>query len=374
MKEQFCEQFRTDLGETLFDYRREALECVALAMQEARDIEAALTEFLQGPPGWRAVDARRKAGEVLNILVQQRTGLVVQRGASYDFIHPSFREYLAAAAIVQVCKSRECVWQHLISRWQDEHWREAALLALGVLSEEGRDVTHLLKRILRHGEEGALYFVGVALGEQVQVSPNFANGVIGSLLDAARRMASWFYTWQRPSALTILAELRTYPLAANGLLALACDERVNERVRTQAAKALGRLSRIDEAVPILLALARDMHADAGVRQEAVETLVELDWADNLLALARDERVDAGVRQAAVESLRELGQADDLLILARDERVNVWMRLKAAKALGELGRADEAVSIVRVLAHDERADANVRGEAQQTIRLIHLLNS
>ncbi|HKZ86258.1 MAG TPA: trypsin-like peptidase domain-containing protein, partial [Anaerolineae bacterium] len=276
MKEQFCEQFRTDLGETLFDYRREALECVALAMQEARYVEAALIEFLGRLPRWSDADARRKAGDVLNILVQQRTGLVVQRGTTYDFIHPSFREYLAAAAIVRACENdRECVWQRAISHWQNERWREVPLLALGILSEEGTDVTHLLERIPWRREQGALYFVGAALSEKVQVSPNFADGVIGSLLDAARRM-DWLDRRQRPNALTVLAELRAYPLAGDGLLSLARDERVDADIRQATAEALGTLGR----------------------------------ADDLLALARDERVDAGVRTAAAESLGKLGRADE----------------------------------------------------------------
>ncbi len=366
MKEQFCEQFRRDLGETLFDYRREVLECVALAMQEARDVETALIEFLGRLPRWSEADARRKAAEVLNILVQQRTGLAAQRGAAYDFIHPTFREYLAAAAIVRTCeKDQGCIWQRAISRWQDKHWREVALLALSILIEEGTDVTHLLERILRERipwrKKEALYFVGAAIGEQVRVSPDFAAGVIGSLLDIARRV-NWLDKFQEPKALVVLAELRAYPLVADGVLALARDERVDAGVRTEAAEALGKLGQADN----LLALARDERVHAKVRREAAVALSELGWAEEavpiLLALARDERVDTWVRMRAAEALGRLGQVDEavpiLLALARDERVNVWVRSVAAEALGRLGQVDEAVPILLALARDVRVDPDI----------------
>jgi hypothetical protein len=431
MKEQFCEQFRTDLGETLFDYRRETLECVALAMQEARDVETALIEFLQRLPRWGDADARRKAGDVLNILVQQRTGLVVQRGATYDFIHPAFREYLAAAAIVRACKDdQECIWQRAISRWQDEHWREAALVALGILSAEGTDVTHLLKRTPWQSEAEALYFVGAALGEQVKVSPNFANGVVEVLLDVARRMG-YYDIFRRPNALTVLAELRAYPATVDGLLALARDERADAWLRTEAAKALRERNRLDEAASILRALACDVRVDVRVRQRAADELGKLGRADEaapiLLALACDEYVDAWVRTAAAEALgnlgrfdeaipillavargeacevdaKALGQVDDamlkeLLRQAHDVQIKVDVRLEAVEALGRLGRGDDVLMVSRdgqverhvrdwailelmklgrtddlsALARDERVDAGARAAAEAANREIH----
>ena len=54
----------------------------------------------------------------------------------------------------------------------------------------------------------------------------------------------------------------------DGLLALACDEGVDARVRRDAARALGELGRVEAAGEMLLALACDKGVNAIVRRIA----------------------------------------------------------------------------------------------------------
>jgi hypothetical protein len=362
MKEQFCQQFRTDLGERLFDYRREVLEGIALALQEGRDAHDALVECLQQVVGWSDQDAARKADDVLKILAQQRAGLVVRRGDRYEFIHPSVREYLAAAALAQACGSdTEKVWSRVVSHWSEENWREVALFAMGILSDESIDVTPLLKQIWQ-GESENLFFAVDALAEQVRVTDDFTEQV------------------------------------SVALLALACDKTLRGGVRLHAGQALMQLGRTDEAASSMLRLVRE-EVPTWVHLMAAQELVQWGWSEEVFTLARDETVDARVRRDAARWLVQLGRTDEaativltlahsterhyllseectdwlgvlgrakeLLTLARDETVDARVRLQAYTWLLQLGQADDAVAIMPMLLSDlermaqELTDGNVR---------------
>lgn len=323
MKEQFCKEFRTDLGERLFDYRREVLESIALALQEERGVRDALIECLRDVVGWSAQDAARKADAVLKILVQQRAGLVVLRGDRYEFIHPSFREYLAAAALVRACGSDlEKVWDRVISHWKEENWHEVALFALGILSDKDTDVASLLERIWKGGE-GDLSFAVHTLAGQVRVADDWANQV----LDTLRTQVG------DPTALRISRYVAGYRLMeigrANDLLTLASDEIMPSDLRVRAAMRLGMLGEAEEASRLLLGLARHPIAEHLAR-----------WA--------------------VDALMILGRAEDLLVLACDPTIKVEGRLSALQALLEQGlQANGASPIQLTLAHDPTVEATLR---------------
>jgi len=367
--EQLREQFGPELGEDLFDYRLEILECIALALQKGRDIYQALADVLRGAPFKRDERrASRDAAMALQILASQRNGLLARHGGAYDFIHPTFREYLAACAVVRESRrdrgyDLKQVWRRAVSRWADETWHEVALFALSLLSDGGQNVTVLVSSIRRKREEG-LYFAGAALAEQVKVAESLSDGIIDGLFTEARS------PWESWQAFSILGELRSYPRAGDRLLALARDEEVDAEKRKHAAEVLGKLGRAAEATQVWLALAHDEKVDAWVREQAAEALGELGRADEAaqawLALARDEKVGKWVRERAAEVLGELGRADDLLALARDEKVDEWMRVRAAKALGKLGRADEAAQAWLALARDEKVDEWMRVDAAEAL--------
>ena len=371
MKEQFRQQFGTDAGERLFDYRREVLESIALALQEGREVRDALVKCLQQIVGLRDQDAAGKADNVLKTLVQRRAGLVVQRGDRYEFIHPSFREYLAAAALVQACGSDlKKVWERTVSRWREANWREVALFALGILSDEDKkkDVTSLLEQIW-NGGEGDLRFAVAALVEQVRVADDWANRVIDALLALVRNLR--VDNLRALMAVDALMKLGRADDVVPILLPLARDETVEAWKRVRAAIALGELGQADDAVPILLPLARDGTMEAEVRLSACEALGELGRADEavpiLLTLACDETVESWVRDEAANAFMKLGRADDLLALACDETVDDWVRVRAAKVLGQLGRADDAVPILLALACDGTVEAWKRMRAAIALR-------
>jgi HEAT repeat protein len=357
-----------ELGERVSRVAKFGLARLALAMTERpgltlRDLEQEAAAYLRDALRLSDDEAEAEGPRFVEVIAR-RSGVFTRRGEACDFIHPTFREYLAAWALVRVCRKDggydlERAWERAVSRWGEERWREVALFALSFLSDAGQDVTPLVQRIWRGGEEG-LRFAGTVLTEGMPVEGGLSDAIIDALLVRARgaRLEDW--------PISLLGELRGYPRAGDGLLALARDEKVDGWGRERAAEALGRLGWAEEAAPILLALARDEKVDWWVRLRAAEALGELGRAEDLLALARDEQVDEWVRLDAAGALARLGRAKDLLALARDERVDGEVRVRAAEALGHLGRAEEAAQAWLALARDEKVDGWVRERAAAAV--------
>jgi hypothetical protein len=332
-----------ELGERVSRVAKFGLARLALAMTERpgltpRNLERVATAYLRDALRLSDDEAEAEGPRFVEVMAR-RSGVFTRRGEACDFIHPTFREYLAAWALVRACRKDggydlEQAWERAVSRWGEERWQEVALFALSLLSDAEQDVTPLVRRIWLKGEEG-LRFAGTVLAEGVPVEGGLSDAIIDSLLDRARKAR--FEDWP----ISILGELRGYPRAGDGLRALARDERVDGWARLRAAWTLGELGRAEEAAQAWLALARDERVDVDVRERAAGALGGLGRAEDLLALARDERVDGWVRVRAAEALGELGRAEEaapiLLALARDERVDGWVRVRAAGALGELGR-------------------------------------
>jgi uncharacterized protein YggL (DUF469 family) len=458
---------RAELGEPVCDVAKFALAHLALAMTEQpAQTEASLSkvaaDYLRDAVPLTPERAEM-AGERFLKVMSRRSGVFALRGDTYDFVHPTFREYLAACAAVRESRHEsvydlEHVWQQVVSRWADENWREVALFALSILSDDGKDVTVPIERIWQK-TEARLYFAGDALIEEAKVGPGLSDRIMDDLVLAAREMGHLWYDftplsllgelrgypratggllgtgrilsddgkdvtalveriWQEReeakarsyfagaalaegakvgpglsdriiddlvlaarmmspigllrdfNSLSLLGELRGYPRAASGLLALARDARVDESVRVDAAEVLGKLGRTDEAAQAWLALARDVQVDEWVRERVAAALGELGWADEAtqawLALARDAQVDEDMRERAAAALGELGRADDLLALARDAQVEARVRKRAAEALGKLGCADEAALILLALARDAQVHWQVRERAAETL--------
>jgi len=341
-----------ELGERVSRVAKFGLARLALAMTERpgltpRDLEQEAAAYLRDALRLSDDEAEAEGPRFVEVMAR-RSGVFTRRGEACDFIHPTFREYLAAWALVRACRKDggydlEQAWERAVSRWGEERWQEVALFALSLLSDAGQDVTPLVRRIWLKGEEG-LRFAGTVLAEGVPVEGGLTDAIIDSLLDRARkaRVEDW--------PISLLGELRGFPRAGDGLRALARDEQMDDWTREYAAEALGRLGRAEEAAPILLALARDERVYGWVRVRAAEALGELGRAEDLLALARDERVDGWVRERAAEMLRRLRRAKKAaqawLALAHDEKVEGWVREYAAEALGELGRAEDLLALAR----------------------------
>jgi thioredoxin-like negative regulator of GroEL len=364
---------RAELGDPVCDVAKFALARLALAMTEQpMQSEVSLSQvaaaYLRDAVPL-STDRAEVAGERFVSVMARRSGVFTRRGDAYDFIHPTFREYLAAWVAVRECKQDpELVWQRVISHWADEKWREVALFAVGILSDKGIDVTSLARRIWRSGPTG-LAFVGDAFAEGPIIDAWLSDGVVDSLLGIARDDR-----WIEVPAITILSRLKNHPSAVAGLRELATNSQTNVEVRVEAAQILSGWGYEVEAATVLKAIAQNTEVWAWIRERAVMALCQLGYTDEaavvLLALARDKKVKADLRIRAAEVLGELGQANEvapiLLVLACDKGIDAEMRVKAARALGHLGKATEATPVLLALAHDEEMDVDARIEAAEIL--------
>jgi predicted NACHT family NTPase len=115
---------RAELGDPVCDVARFALARLALAMterpaQSAASLSQIAAAYLRDAVPLSA-DRAQVAGERLVRVMARRSGIFTRRGDKYDFIHPTFREYLGAWAVVRESRQHteydlEQVWQRVVS-------------------------------------------------------------------------------------------------------------------------------------------------------------------------------------------------------------------------------------------------------------------
>lgn len=118
---------------------------------EARDLELKIAEILHKDEGYHKSLARPLARSFLE-LMRLGTGLLQERGLGlFGFLHPTFEEYLAARAIVdlEVDGNPTAV---LLKHWADPAWREVALLTVGASTRA--QATRLIEALLSTSAKG----------------------------------------------------------------------------------------------------------------------------------------------------------------------------------------------------------------------------
>lgn len=104
------------------------------------------------------------------------------------WLHPTFREYLAAWLIARNCnEDLECMWDQVVSKWEHENWVEVALFVIGIVGEdivgEDKDVTLLVKRLLN--EEWISDWMSEWLAWQPMTRHYLVQGELGALAAGA---------------------------------------------------------------------------------------------------------------------------------------------------------------------------------------------
>jgi uncharacterized protein (UPF0147 family) len=393
---------------------RLALQMLEHATQtETESLVPTVSQYLQQSLNLSPDEAEIDAEKFLNALGRQ-SGILVSRDRHFEWVHRTFAEYLAASAFARQYRSDEESAQQWIDRWHDENWREVVLFLLGIWSEARRDVTQHINQIWKSGTQGLL-FVTAALADGVLVSQDVSDGIQNMLRAYVKKEGFLEFLSQNRSRLSALDAGPGRDGGAVALLAMVWDRETNEDIRKAAIRTLGELDRaenllsigVNEAFPgnlrvvsaqelgelgekekalsILLPLAQDSTAETGVRWEAADALAKLERLDEaaaafvdlirevdsglearaliarlgmyrrseeLWALARDNYLSEGVRTAAIESLHGLGQPEPLLAVAQDRAFGWQIRIAAAVGAGELGSNAEAAEVLASLARDQ----------------------
>ena len=79
----------------------------------------------------------------------RRSGVFNDSGSNYEFVHPTFREFLAAESLVRTNKSSPAnVLDFLLNTDNFEKWSEVTLFAVALLSQTGVDLTNQINHFL----------------------------------------------------------------------------------------------------------------------------------------------------------------------------------------------------------------------------------
>jgi HEAT repeat protein len=150
--------------------------------------------------------------------------------------------------------------------------------------------------------------------------------------------------------------------AAAALGALVANTRAIHTIRVQAAKILGE--RFDRASvePVLKRVAQNKDETPELRLQAAAVLANFNYIEQaapvLIALARNANIRLSQQRMAVQILGEIGQVDTLCGLAEASDLAPRVRFEAIRALGRLGLTEEAANLSLQLAQDSRIPDDV----------------
>lgn len=357
-----------------------------------------IAEFLQSEELFVPIHAEHYSNQFLQVM-GRRSGVFIYRGDACEFIHPTFREYLAAFSAAHKCSGDvERAWRFIETKWSQQQWQGTIEFFLAILNEQEVDTDELVRRILAAREQidEFLYrpqrLVGECLAEITTRDESLRRQVIDELLGLVRTS-----TYCSEVSL-ILARLPRSEMVAMGLLALVEDPNAEVWRRRYAVIALGQhgystpdilqalrplvenpqtelLVRIESMAALgrlgftdyLLDLVRSTQADTQTKLQVVSTLHDLWCVKELFILTKDSSVAGEPRFAAVVYAVDLGQGENLVPIMLDSTLPVLVRLDVATVLSQLGPAqDEATETLLLFVNDSRLDYTVRSSAAKSL--------
>jgi HEAT repeat protein len=348
--------------------------------------------------------------------ISSQHGLLREQAVGwYGFPHPTWQEYLAAAAVSRRGWVENGEWRPEIGDWRlqeglhDPWWEGTVLFLAGVLA----DATPLLESILAQEEDifysnlllagrclaagrlGELQVEGVGLDiieglkrlvegghhgllqrQAVSVLAEIGGGAVVSFFTSLLRREEMDLD-MHAEVVQVLGALHEKSIVPD-FLAFLTDEKLALSVRGNIAEALGSLG--DESViPPLLAFLPDEMIDSAVRGKVAEALVTLGGesvVSPLLDLLPNEGIDPYVRERITEALASLADGktsyqpfgrtqERLVLLLPDEKIHPSVRQRVAEAVGSWGD-ESAVPDLLVLLSDEKVDPSVRGKAAEAL--------
>jgi tetratricopeptide (TPR) repeat protein len=339
---------REELSDELGRSPLAALQEVARLMIESddlvktADVAEALTKVL-APKIGRAPDLLRPEVDRFLEIMGRRSGVFIVRGASCEWLHRTFREYLCARAFAIIHPdSQEAI--SIVKNWREDQWRQVVLFSVSFWSER-HSVAPLLRRIAK-------------LSPASLANPNPVASLYG-LVFAADSIAEG-----------ALVE----PDLQRDIIKHLCREAITNSegticVRLMAGITDDSIKRADETLRALLELRKLPESEPHFSQ-----LIKA-----MVSFARDWRQDMG--NAAVSDLAALGCRSELLDIANDERLHDWVRYQAARELIERGPdANASDALYRQITGKPRSATvatrilDVLGEAGASAQLLELAKS
>lgn len=376
-----------DLGESLARDSRYGLAHLAWEMTKRSKLDSEdelaqeMTCYLQKFQNLGEDRARTLGRDFLHAM-GRRSGIFIKEGKTFNWLHPTFREYLAGWYMVDKEIEQLDIDDYdspmVNYRFLYSEWKEVTLFALEILGSRGKDVSSWVNGFFRaYGPLAG----GEALSTQGKTDKALAKKIIGGLLDLARR------DWRGGKSVSLLGSLcRQYPQAKDALISLIYEEDIADGlVREEVILLLGKAGLVDD----LLRLACDPTLSLYFRLDAVLALTKIPGYSNQAAQAclsvieeRQSTLSASgykyweaLKVDAVEALASLPQQADLasyhaFLFAKNLEFDGYPRRNAIKVLGRLKRKDLLLQIINEINGFDW----VRTLAVQQVLEIELLNS
>ena len=311
-----------------------------------------------------------------------RSGVLTTSAQQCEWLHPTFREFLAAEAIVAESNATSIV--EVLKRFNDVAWRQVASFLIAILSEK-RSVLPELKMIKELDPPVGAAFAAVAISEGATVDLPFTIDVIRELSsDVLKQAKPWICErlltrgdggkairdalnpfMRHPELATYIATLKEQLIttalhfgksgscaihdlkelgADDALTRIAQDTSAPQLVRADAAEKLYELGHVALAgqafAQILAGLPRDFRP----------------WPDLVRPLARTDDIDLFINLATNEALTGLGWGQLLDALKGDSRS---LTLETLVANERLPASRKLAVDVRLIKDAEEATALLR---------------
>ena len=268
--------------------------------------------------------------------VEERSGLIIHRGAGVGFAHLTFQEYLTALELGDRDDPGASI-EYLVERRLRSWWHEVIQLYAGSVVDAGRLIRRLLEEPdteMRH----VLLLAGQCLADARRVRDvDLRRNVIQRLADLYQTTSFRYIRFQ---ARHVLVRIGTPEVAQ--LFTALLD--LPQLAATGQALAGDAMLRVRDAVEVLSRL----HTGADVKAP-------------LLGLLTRENLPEELRQVALRGLRQIVQADDelldLLLTLTTDAATTRTRQEAVTTLGYLPAEPRVIAQIRaqILEHDRYAD-------------------
>jgi hypothetical protein len=345
LKEARLHGLSDDLGEDLAEDSRFGLAHLAWEMTKRPqlgsedELAQVMTEYFkefQDIPEDRARTLGRKFLHIMG----RRSGIFVKEGNTYNWLHPTFREYLAGWHMVEKeiekLDINDLDSRDVYYRFVYPELKEVTLFAVEILATRGRDITPWVNGFYK--SRGPLEG-GEALSTLGNVFPDLAAKIIDELLSLARR------DWRGGKSVFLLGKLsRYYPQAKDALVNLVYDNDLADGfVHEEAITLLGKSGYADE----LLMLAQDAALNPYLRKDAIMELMKM----------AGETEKAARACLAVAQDKNLGKSEEVV---PDLFIHL-IKIDVANALQKLpGWDEEATATLLALAEEgKKFDSNIR---------------
>ncbi len=356
---------RDELDAALLDLAQPALAHLALAMTDHPDwtdeksLIPVVVEYLNEQLNLKA-RAPAVAERFLRVMAR-RSGVFLKREEQYEWMHPSFREYLASRSIILEARGNiDYLFDESVSMLFGRTG-SVPIVAWILDSTESGQYLSFISKISRKLNELSFTDFGFAREEIFSLAihmSEFGNIEIVELL-----CKSDYFDSDLRFRMALILEFRGESKIAQEIFeTLANNDNAYEDTRVQAAERIAEHSGIEKVMHTLIQMAHTNTLSRDFRVRAVECLQNHGCFDEAalcwVNLAKDPNIDLDpwhskpwVRRRAIESLFHLKRVNELIELAQDKKLDGFARFEAARFLGTLGYIDESIAVLTDMLFD-----------------------